>query len=225
VGVASPASLRGAFYSNAGSGTATAVRGSNGISYFLPNMGGLTGQLQVTAGEGAANQNKTMSGRLAYAAGPLTLTGSWGQMEKQAAMTDDLTTWNVGGRFNLGFATFGAMYEISEYTAAANRKLEQKLATVNVVVPMGAGRFLAQYTRVGGLGTVATPEMFSAKQFGLGYVYNMSKRTSLYANYGSINNNGSATTGANYTSTGSGPAGMPRGQKSDGYEFGIRHDF
>lgn len=224
VGVASPANLRGAFYANAGSGTALAVRTSNAIAYFLPNMGGLTGQFQVSAGEGAANQNKTMSARLGYAAGPLTLAASYGKVSKTAAMTDDLKTWNAGGRFNFGFATVGAMYEVSDY-GIVGRKLEQKLATANIVVPMGAGQFKAQYTKVGGLGNVATVNQHSATMFGVGYVYSMSKRTSLYTSYGSINNGGTAANGANYTATGSGPAGMSRGQTSTGYEFGIRHDF
>ena len=224
VGVASPANLRGQFFTNAGSGTATAVRQSNAISYFLPNMGGLIGQVQVSAGEGAANQNKSVGGRLGYSAGPLTLAGSWGKMYKIAAMTDDLTTWNAGGRFNFGFATVGGMYEESDYRIVG-RELKQKLATANIIVPMGKGQLKAQYTRTGGTGNAATPAQYSAKMFGVGYVYNMSKRTSLYTNYGSINNDGNAITGANFTATGSGPAGMSRGQTSTGYEFGVRHDF
>ncbi len=224
VGVASPASLRGSFFTNAGSGTALAVRTSNAISYFLPAMGGLTGQVQVSAAEGAANHNKTVAGRLAYAAGPLTVVGSWGKVNKIAAMTDDLTTWNAGGRFNFGFATVGALYEESDYSIAG-RELKQKIATANVTVPMGAGRFLAQYTKTGGAGAAATPSQYSATMFGLGYVYNMSKRTSVYANYGSINNDGNATTGARFTATGSGPAVTRGGETSTGYEFGIRHDF
>ena len=90
---------------------------------------------------------------------------------------------------------------------------------------MGAGQFKAQYTKTGGTGNAATPAQYSAKMFGVGYVYNMSKRTSLYTNYGSINNDGNAITGANFTATGSGPAGMRRGETSTGYEFGVRHDF
>lgn len=224
VGVASPANVRGAFYANGQAGTASAVRNSNGISYFLPNMGGLTGQLQVTAGEGAANQAKTMSGRLAYGAGPLTFTGSYGLMETQGPMTDDLTTWNVGARYNLGFATIGGLYEESD-VAISGRGLKQKLATANITVPMGAGRFLAQYTESGGTGTAAAPSLFSAKMYGVGYVHNLSKRTSVYGNYGRIDNEGSATTGARFTTTGSGPAVTRGGETSSGFEFGIRHDF
>jgi predicted porin len=224
VGVASPANVRGAFYAQGQAGTATAVRNSNAISYFLPTMGGLTGQLQVTAGEGAANQAKSMSGRLGYAAGPMTFTGSYGKMYKQGPMTDSLDTWNLGMRYNLGFATIGGLYEESS-VAVSGRALKQKLATANITVPMGAGRFLAQYTETGGMGTAAQPNLFGSTMYGLGYVYNMSKRTSVYANYGSVDNKGNATDGARFTATGSGPAVTRGGEKSTGYEFGIRHDF
>jgi predicted porin len=61
--------------------------------------------------------------------------------------------------------------------------------------------------------------------FGVGYVYNLSKRTSVYTNYGSVNNGGTVARGALFTAGSGGPAGMRRGQTSTGYEFGVRHDF
>jgi predicted porin len=75
------------------------------------------------------------------------------------------------------------------------------------------------------MGTAAQPNLFGSTMYGLGYVYNMSKRTSVYANYGSVDNKGNATDGARFTATGSGPAVTRGGEKSTGYEFGIRHDF
>jgi predicted porin len=129
-------------------------------------------------------------------------------------MVDDLTTTNVGASFNFGFATLGAAYEKNDYN-----NVDGKLATAYVTVPMGKGLVKAQYTKTGG------STAFGAKMFGVGYVYSMSKRTSLYTNYGSINNDGSATTGARLVTTGSGPAVTRGGETSTGYEFGIRHDF
>lgn len=220
VGVATAANLRGSFYSNAGL-TAAAVRNSNLVTYYLPGgLGGLTGEFQVGAGENAANQNKSMAARLGYAAGPVMVSASYGMFKKDKAMTADLKTVNFGGTFNAGFAIIGALYEQSKYAA-----LEQKLTTVNLRVPMGAGLIKAQYTKSTGKGNTATPDQYKATSFGLGYVHNLSKRSSLYASYGSVDNGGTATTGANFTATSSGPAGIKRGETSTGYEFGIRHDF
>jgi predicted porin len=220
VGVASPANVRASFFGNSNGGTATAVRQSNAVTYLLPALGGLYGQVQVSAGEGAANQQKSASLRLGYAAGPLNVSAGYGKMDKDGAMVDDLTTMNLVGSFNFGFATLGLGYEKSEYSTR-----DQQLITVNVLVPVGNGAFKAQYTSSSGTGAAATPDQYDAKMFGLGYVYNLSKRTSLYASYGSINNGGSATTGANFNTAGGPTVGFRRGETSTGYEFGVRHDF
>ncbi len=221
VGVASPANVRGSFFGNSNGGTATAVRQSNAVTYLLPSLGGLYGQVQVSAGENVAgSQQKSASFRLGYAAGPLNISAGYGKMDKDGAMVDDLTTMNLVGSFNAGFATVGVGYEKSEYSTR-----DQQLVTVNVSVPVGNGAFKAQYTTSSGTGAAATPDQYDAKMFGLGYVYNLSKRTSLYTNYGSINNGGNATTGANFNASGGPTTGFRRGETSTGYEFGIRHDF
>lgn len=217
VGVATTANLRAGFLGNGGA--TTAVRTSNGISYWLPAMGGLYGNFTVAAGEGAVG-NKYMGGRLGYAAGPLNVSGSWGKTDKSGTALDDLTTMNFGASYNFGAATVLAAYEKSEYST-----MDQTLMTLGVRVPMGAGSFKAQYTKASGTGAAATRDQYDATLLSLGYEYKLSKRTMLYTNYGNLNNGGTTTTGANYTASGSGPAGIKRGESSTGYEFGIRHDF
>lgn len=209
-GVASVANLRGGFLGQGGA--TTAVRSSNTVTYYLPAMGGLYGAAMVGAGEG--NSNKYMGARLGYAAGPLNISFATGKTYRAFTMVDDLTSTNLGASFNFGFATIGGAYEKSSYST-----LDSKLATAYTTIPMGKGVLKAQYSKSGGAAN------FAAKQFGVGYVYNMSKRTSLYTNYGSINNDGNAASGGAFTSSGSGPAGMRRGETSTGYDFGIRHDF
>ena len=217
VGVASASNMRGGLFATATSGTA--VRASNTISYFLPAMGGLYGQLEVAAGEGVGPPaNKYIGGRLGYAAGPINVSGAWGKTEKVGPMVDDQTTMNVGASFNAGFATLQGVFEKSEYST-----FEQKLMSVSAIVPMGAGTLKAQYTSSTGSAN------YRAKQLGLGYVYALSKRTSIYTNYGTIKNNssgvGALAVGPRFTSSSGGPAGMALRQKSTGYEFGVRHDF
>lgn len=217
VGVASVANLRGGFLGLGGA--TTGVRSSNTITYYLPAMGGLYGGLMVGAGEGASGTKYT-GARLGYAAGPMNLSAAMGKTAKGGTMVDDLTTVNFGASFNMGFATIGGVYEKSDYST-----LDSKLASVYTTVPLGKGLLKAQYSKSSGSGFGALSNQYSAKMFGVGYVYNMSKRTSLYTNYGSINNDGTAVNGAAFTTTGAGPAGMRRGETSTGYEFGIRHDF
>jgi predicted porin len=214
VGVASPGNVRNrnattlAIGQTLGSGATTTVRADNTVSYFLPAMGGLYGQLQVAAGENVAG-NKSQGARLGYAAGPLNVSGAY---ESTKIAGGDHKTMNFGGSFNLGFLTVQGVYEKSDW-----KTVQQKIATANVIVPVGQGQFKAVYTKSGGnAGT-------SAKMYGLGYVYSLSKRTSIYTNYASIDNGGTSR----YTASTSGimTAAFKNGETSKGYEFGIRHDF
>ncbi|MBK6470662.1 MAG: porin [Betaproteobacteria bacterium] len=212
VGVATTANLRAGFL---GQGSiATAVRTNNQIMYFLPAMGGLYGSINVGAGEGTGD--KYVGGRLGYAAGPFNVGGAYGKSERGAG---EIETMSVTGSFNMGFATLLAGYENSEYTSGATSN-DIDLITVAMTMPLGKGTLKAQYTKAD-----SSSANFDATMFGVGYVYNLSKRTSLYTSYGSIDNGGNKTAGGNYTAGSAGPAGMFRGEKSTGYEFGITHTF
>jgi predicted porin len=204
VGVASSGNLRSRFYATPVGNTALAARNDNSISYFLPEMGGLYGQVMIAAGENARG-NKYTGFRLGYAAGPLNFSGAFGKADKTGGMVDDATSLVFGGSFNAGFATFHASYEQADYSTT-----KRKLATVAAVVPTGTGAFKAQYAKATG-----------ATLIGLGYVQGLSKRTSVYTNFGRVANKGANV----YTASPSGPAGMRAGQTSTGYDFGIRHDF
>ena len=58
-----------------------------------------------------------------------------------------------------------------------------------------------------------------ANQYAVGADYNLSKRTAVYATYGSIQNTNTA-----YSVSATGSA-LTRGNNSNGAEFGIRHSF
>lgn len=204
-GVATGANLRSRFWATPVGNAGTAARQDNAISYFLPAMGGLYGQVMVAAGEGTTRGNKYVGGRLGYAAGPLNFSAAYGKADKTGGMVDDATTYIVGGSFNAGFATFHSTYEVAEYSTT-----KRKLATVAAVVPIGTNALKAQFVKASG-----------ATLFGVGYVHNLSKRTSLYTNFGRVNNKGANV----YTASASGPAVTLGGKTSTGYDFGIRHDF
>ncbi len=207
--------------STLGSGVGTAVRANNTIAYFLPAMGGLYGQLTVAAGERTQTGfNKYVGGRIGYGAGPFNAAVAYGQTEKDGTMIDDFTNWNVGGSYNFGFLTVMGYYGEYDYG-----NLKQKQALAGVTVPIGAGTIKASYIKTGGDGNG-----ISSDQYAVGYQYDLSKRTALYAQYASLNNDGSAATGAKfqiYGANGSNafPAVNGGGQTSSGYQFGVRHSF
>lgn len=212
VGVATTANLRGGFLGQ--DSIATAVRTNNQIMYFLPAMGGLYGSINVGAGEGTGD--KYVGGRLGYAAGPFNVGAAYGKSERGVS---EIETTNFSASFNMGFATLFGGYEKSDYTRPGSSS-DIDLMTVAITMPMGNGLLKAQYTKAD-----SSNANYDATMFGLGYVYNLSKRTSLYTSYGKINNDGNATAGGNYTAGTAGPAGMRRGESSTGYEFGITHNF
>lgn len=212
VGVSSIANVRGRFLGSGGA--ITAVRANNTISYFLPAMGGLYGQAEVAAGEGATG-NKYIGARLGYAAGPLNVGGAYGKTYKTGAMVDDLKTMNFGASFNMGFLTVQGSYEKSDYSTT-----NQKLASAGVLIPLGSGTVKLNYTKTGG-----SSDIFKATLLGAGYVYDLSKRTSIYVGYGRISNSGNALVGSTYTASSGGPLGIKGGETSTGYDVGVRHNF
>jgi predicted porin len=192
------------------------VRANNSIGYFLPgNLGGLYGQVQVSAQEQATpNGNKQQSFRLGYAAGPINVAISYQKTEEGA------TDWkhdNIAGSYNFGVATVMLQYDQQK---ASPRK--QNTYLVGAVVPLGQGELHVSYVNANQSGS-AVFDTQDANQIALGYVYNLSKRTAMYGTYARISNKGSATTGANFLVPGG--TGAATGAKSTGYEFGLRHSF
>ena len=111
---------------------------------------------------------------------------------------------------NLGFAGFPT---VGYYAGQDDRS-----ASLGVAVPFGQSTVLAQVIHVNDRG----PLNRDATQFGVAYLYALSKRTSLYADYGRVKNrNGSA-----YALTGATSQAAPgRNGNSDALHLGVRHAF
>jgi len=203
----------GALYSNLGSGNSTAIgRADNLVSYSLPEgMGGFYGGVDVAAGEGTIT-NKHQSARLGYKAGPLHVSGTYANANA-AAGKYKLTS--VGVSYDLGVAKPSFVYSEGKYNAA-----KQSLWTAAVVVPLGQGQINASYTDAKANGAAETISgVGDAKLFAVGYIYNLSKRTALYTTYSQIENNGLGRFAV------AGSPTVAAGQKSSGFDVGVRHSF
>lgn len=197
-----------------GSGATITVRANNTVGYFLPAMGGLYGQVQIAAGEGSGG-NKYFGGRLGYGAGPVNVAVAYGITEKTGNMIDDYTAMNVAGSYNFGFMTLMGQYHMNEQGSN-----EQTMMLIGANIPMGAGTFKVSYgtTEV----TQGTIKGAEATQLALGYVYDLSKRTAVYAHYSVVDNDA----GLRFTTSASGPSvASISGFKSTGFELGVRHSF
>ena len=231
-------------YTGGALGTAAAttlVRADNSIGYFLPSgLGGFYGQAMVSAGEGqtlaqdnaAANPtqkaNKHYGGRLGYAAGPFDVAAAYGQ--NQITSNTDFKYYNLAGSWDFGMAKVTGQYAEMEYTTVKN-----KLYQLGLIVPLGAGEIHASYSANDGTGCLVTCAAradatvvngnynpANAKQYAIGYLYNLSKRTAVYGNYAQINNDE-----LQRSLVATNPA-VPKnalGVKSTGFEMGLRHSF
>ncbi len=203
--------------SNLGSPATTVLRADNTVGYFLPSMGGLHGHLQMAAGEGV-NGNKYIGGRVGYAAGPVDVAFAYGKTET-GATTPDFKNYNIMFNYKLGFATLYTLYDVKEWNPRKTKDL-----SIGVAVPVGPGTVKVGYTRAdrsGGPAGSGFSDADDSTRVGIGYVYNLSKRTAMYTTYGQVSNKGAARSSVLYTS----PAGMLGGEKSSGLEFGVRHTF
>lgn len=177
----------------------------------------LYGHLQMAAGEGV-NGNKYVGGRLGYEAGPINIGFAYGKTET-GATTPDFKNYNIQFNYKLGFATLHTLYDVKEWNPRKTKDL-----SIGATVPVGPGALKVGYTRAdrsGGPAGSGFSDADDSTRLGVGYVYDLSKRTAMYTTYGQVTNKGAARSSVLYTP----PAAMLGGEKSSGLEFGIRHTF
>ncbi|MDZ5456176.1 porin [Azohydromonas lata] len=211
----------GPIKSSFGASPNTTTRTSNAVQWLMPaGWGGLEGGLMWASDENgtAANgQHKVKGARLGYAAGPLVVSGALTRTE------NNLTT---AGHFD--DRVIAALYDFGMVRVSlALRRFEQADARQNNVllgawIPVGNGEIKASLQRVSFSGSVGAASLDDnhARQLGLGYVHNLSKRTALYGTLSHISNSGALA----YAISG-GASGLAAGGSSRGVEFGMRHNF
>ena len=214
------------------SATGNFVRADNTIGYFLPsNIGGVYGQAMVAASEGGAtNLGRLYSGRIGFAAGPFDIAGSYGnQRIDSLPAAPSQKTYGVGASYDLGVVKLMGYFDRDTLTYTGT-DLKENRYSFSAVVPVGQGEIHAgyDYSKLNNNGTSTKIDAFA-----VGYVYNLSKRTAVYATAARLNNkNGTrnSVAGINATLAGSAQTAAPSGTagsslKSSGAEFGLRHFF
>jgi predicted porin len=175
----------------------TGVRASNSIGYVSPSFAGFQVQLQTYLGENTTPAAKAGDGnslRATYNNGPLSLAAAFGKTTMSA--TQDWTAVNLGGSYDFGFAKLSALVSEDERTGVA---ANLKGYLVGVTAPIGAGMVKAAVSNLSQGTTVDTDKV------ALGYVYSLSKRTSLYTTFAQT---------------------KPKtGDKTSGFDLGVSHAF
>jgi predicted porin len=210
----------------------TAITGSNSISYWLPaNLGGVYGELMAGVGENVSGTPNTKDGdfvgtRIGYASGPFDVAAAVTRTHNSpTAIIGNYTHANIGGTWNAGFVKLFALYNAVKVELASGA-VRKDTAELGAHIPVGVGLIRFSYAvlddrsdnaLVNANGSARSAN--DARQLGVGYVHNLSKRTALYASYATLKNRGQAA----YTVSGN-KTPLP-GQDSSGLELGLRHLF
>jgi len=206
--------LRGILSTN----STVSVRASNAIGYFTPgNLGGFYGQAQYYLGENLSNAVNKDDGRganlrLGFATGPFNVAIGYNKINLTSAggLNNDIKTWNLGGQYDFGVAKLMGNYQHDDQNNFGTGKGWE----LGGLIPIGAGEIRIAYSTYK-VDVGASPK---AKLWALGYDYNLSKRTALYATYGHLNNSGGSAIALQGASTGANTT-------SNGFDIGVRHAF
>ena len=219
------------------SGTVDRTRISNSVGYLLPqDLGGVYGQVAVSFGDenasnsGASKARKYVGGNLGYRSGPLNVGIVYGKMNGTAAVTSpsaiaatsDLEDLVLGASYNFGSFVLNGGYNSLKWEPA-NGTTSGKVDGfyLGTTIPVGPGSLRIKYAsaKFSGNATALTRSGGKSDKYSVGYVYDFSKRTSLYAGVARVSNKNGASTGLI-----GGPAGVAN-TGSTGLDLGISHSF
>ena len=157
-----------------------AGRQDNSINYSLPAMGGVVGNLMMGLDESSTSSlqpQKLVGLHLGYSAGPLALQfGTDAITATNAAKSD--TGWLAGVNYNLGAAKVSAIFAGG---TSATDTVDSGWA-LGAGIPMGATTIAVAYAREASKASGASAEAVTTA-WGGNVIYNLSKRTNVYASY------------------------------------------
>ncbi|KAF1049805.1 porin [Xylophilus sp.] len=227
----------GSLFYNTRSANGFENRKSNTVNYFLPaNLGGFYGQAQFIFGERASSTVTTANGQsgqngngysfnLGYKNGPLAVGGAYTKLKHghvithgTSALATDTDNINLAASYDFGFIKPVIAVNQEKNDAFSETKYRNYL--LGLTAPVGPGTIKFSYIDTNDKSALKQGD---AQKYALGYQYDLSKRTALYATYAHVKNKGTQATPLNANGI-SGVTFGP-GSSGNGYDFGLRHSF
>lgn len=200
------------------------LRSSGLVAYITPNFSGFSGSIayaEPKLNEGVNVDNASILSAMGmYENGPLFASLAYethsGNLNG-SSLTSEVDAWKVGLGYTFGNTAFGLVYEDIERDDA-NQNSTRDAWYASIKHTMGNVVLKGAYG-VAGDGEGAGNNDTGAKFFALGADYLLSKRTSVYGVYSSINQdtNGSYNM-LNYSAVGD-------NRDVDGFSLGVKHTF
>ncbi|MCK9688996.1 porin [Scleromatobacter humisilvae] len=187
------------------------IRLNNSVTYSTPNIGGITASAEVAFGEQTGNwqANRETGAGLTYASGPAYAGFTFYDVANASGNGAARKNYLLGGTYDFGIIKLHALVQKS--TGPSSLDVLDMMG--GVTIPVAGGQVLASYIHHND----RTLSDKDAQQVGVGYLYPLSKRTSVYMAFARINNeHGAAFTVGNATATGTG---------DKAFNLGVVHNF
>lgn len=213
------------------SGAGTISRADNGIAYYLPkNLGGVYGQVQYNFNNSTYG-NKQIGARLGWANGPIDVAAVVNST--QLDHNYDFNLYDIGLSYKIGRARLMGQYSWMSTTLTGSYKQRsgQQTWLVGASIPIDVYQINVSISDARGTGALSGSD---AQQYALGGIWNLSKRTAIYAAASAIKNHGKmpyvvgpapAVTASAFNAAGVYTPSNVAGHTSAGAELGLRHLF
>ena len=187
------------------------IRLNNSVTYSTPTMSGVTASAEIAFGEQTGNwqANRETGAGLTYASGPAYAGFTFYDVGNANGNGAARKNYLFGGTYDFGIVKVHALAQKS--TGASTLDVLDLMG--GVTIPVAGGQVLASYIHHND----RTIKDQDANQIGAGYLYPLSKRTSVYMAYARIQNqHGAAFTVGNATAAGTG---------DKAFNLGVVHNF
>ena len=191
------------------------TRVNNSVHYTTPTFSGLTASGEVSFGETTGNwkAGRETGASVNYASGPIYAGLSYYHLDNANGVGAQRQNVLFGGSYDLGVVKIHGLVQKGSGHPTTGSTVDVLDLMGGVTVPLAGGNILASYVHHND----KTSANKDASQFGLGYNYPLSKRTSVYTAFAKINNQHGATfTVGNATEAGTG---------NKAFNLGVVHNF
>lgn len=169
------------------------IRSNNTVGYKTPSIGGFSANFAFAPGERV--RKNVRGGNVEYRSGPLYVGLGFDRVDSRQKMM------LIGAAYD-----FGMVRPALTLTRSTMAGVDHRNISLAATAPLGKGTLKFALARLDPQG-----EANNTSRFGLGYEYPLSKRTSIYADVGSADQQGSA-------------AGVER-TRTTAFDFGLKHNF
>ena len=191
------------------------LRLNNSFHYTTPVFGGFTASGEVALGEQTGNWkgSRVTAGSVNFASGPAYAGLVVYNLDNVNGSGTARRDTQLGGTYDFGIVKVHALAEKATGNPTGAAKLDTLDLMGGLTIPLAGGSVLADYIHHDDKGVLN----HDASQLGLGYVYPLSKRTSIYSSFARIQNlHGATFTVGNATEAGTG---------DKAFSLGVVHNF